>query len=482
MGAHLATFVYAVGILGLFALDRDRKSKTSIALWIPVVWVSLAASRMVAQWLDATGLSELTLSIDPSAQLLEGNPLDRFLLTLLWALGVIALVGRGSRVGKFLRANTPIIVFFLYCALSILWSDYPDVAFKRWIKALGDLTMVLIVLTDKDPFAAVKRFLSRVGFLLVPISILLIKYYPAMGRVYNRHFGLSYNVGVATGKNELGIICLLFGVGSVWRIFLALQNSEESHRTRSLIAHGAFLAMVLWLFWMANSMTALSCFLMASGLIAVTNFQALARKPWLQVMTVAMLLVSFSALFLGVGTSLVESMGRDPTLTGRTAIWDLVVRMSGNPLFGTGFESFWLGPRLSRVWSVYWWHPNEAHNGYIEVYLDLGLVGVALLATLILTGYRNVVRAMRTDPSEGRLKLAYFVIAVAYNFTESAVRILHPVWIFFLLATAAVPATEEVPESLSPLDVEQTKENNEQFTEHAALVGALSVGLRRKHT
>src|SRR5436190_9884741 len=200
MGAHLATFVYAVGILGLFALDRDRKSKTSIALWIPVVWVSLAASRMVAQWLDATGLSELTLSIDPSAQLLEGNPLDRFLLTLLWALGVIALVGRGSRVGTFLRANTPIIVFFLYCALSILWSDYPDVAFKRWIKALGDLTMVLIVLTDKDPFAAVKRFLSRVGFLLVPISILLIKYYPAMGRVYNRHFGLSYNVGVATGK------------------------------------------------------------------------------------------------------------------------------------------------------------------------------------------------------------------------------------------------------------------------------------------
>src|SRR5206468_4282007 len=159
MGAHLATFVYAVGILGLFALDRDRKSKTSIALWIPVVWVSLAASRMVAQWLDATGLSELTLSIDPSAQLLEGNPLD--------------------------------------------------------------------------------RFLPRVGFLLVPISILLIKYYPAMGRVYNRHFGLSYNVGVATDKNELGIICLLFGVGSVWRIFLALQNSEESHRTRSLIAHGA---------------------------------------------------------------------------------------------------------------------------------------------------------------------------------------------------------------------------------------------------
>jgi hypothetical protein len=133
MGAHLATIVYAVGILGLFALDWDRKSKTSIALWIPVVWVSIGASRMVAQWLDATGLSEMTLSIDPSAQLMEGNPLDRFLLTLLWAIGVIALVGRGSRVGTVLRANAPIIVFFLYCALSMwrlsagsrLWATSP---------------------------------------------------------------------------------------------------------------------------------------------------------------------------------------------------------------------------------------------------------------------------------------------------------------------------------------------------------------------
>src|SRR5437899_11718542 len=218
MGAHLATFVYAVGILGLFALDRDRKSKTSIALWIPVVWVSLAASRMLAQWLDATGLSELTLSIDPSAQVLEGNPLDRSLRTLLWARGVIALVGRGSRVGTFLRANTPIIVFFLYCALSILWSDYPDVAFKRWIKALGDLTMVLIVLTDKDPVASLSQFLARPGFVLVPLSILLVRYYPSLGREYSSWTGEAYNIGAATGKNSLGYVCLIFGLGCVWSL------------------------------------------------------------------------------------------------------------------------------------------------------------------------------------------------------------------------------------------------------------------------
>src|SRR2546428_3149771 len=46
-----------------------------------------------------------------------------------------------------------------------------------------------------------------------------------------------------------------------------------------------------------------------------------------------------------------ETMGRGPTLTGRTQIWHLVLSMTTNPLLGTGFESFWLGPRLQKIWS-----------------------------------------------------------------------------------------------------------------------------------
>ena len=150
---------------------------------------------------------------------------------------------------------------------------------------------------------------------------------------------------------------------------------------------------------------------------------------------VVMLSVSVCALFLGLGTGLVETMGRDPTLTGRTQIWHLVLSMTTNPLLGTGFESFWLGPRLQKIWSIYWWRPNEAHNAYIEVFLNLGWIGIALLAVLVTTGYQKVFNALRRDPDEGGLRLAYFVTALAYNCTESSIRIMHPVWIFFLFAT-----------------------------------------------
>src|SRR5437868_14984547 len=92
-------------------------------------------------------------------------------------MSVVVLAKRGCKVGKLLSANGAIVLFLLYCGASILWADYPDVTFKRWIKALGDLAMVLIVLTDEDPSAALKRLLARVGFVLIPASILLAKYY-----------------------------------------------------------------------------------------------------------------------------------------------------------------------------------------------------------------------------------------------------------------------------------------------------------------
>src|SRR5207253_708166 len=142
MPQGIATVVFVVGILGLFLLDRDRESRTSPAIWIPVVWVSIGASRMVSEWLGAAP------TLESPDKYLDGSPLDRLVLSALLAAGLMVLLARGQRTGMFLRANGPLLLFFLYGAVSVLWSDYPDVAFKRWTKALGNLVMVLIVLTD----------------------------------------------------------------------------------------------------------------------------------------------------------------------------------------------------------------------------------------------------------------------------------------------------------------------------------------------
>jgi len=96
------------------------------------------------------------------------------------------------------------------------------------------------------------------------------------------------------------------------------------------------------------------------------------------------------------------------------------------------------------MWSVYWWHPNEAHNGYLEIFLNLGWMGVAWLAVIIATGYRRVFRVWRSNASIGGLLLAYFFMGLVYNFTEAAFfKMLAPAWIFFLFAITSVPPSSE---------------------------------------
>lgn len=209
--AAVATFLCCAGILGLLWLDREPKVRTSQAMWIVQVWFFLACSRPVARWL---GIGDVEGSV--TAVLSEGSPVDRVVWTGLLLLGLIVLLNRRKQVARSLRQNWPILLFFAYCLMSLLWSDFPMVAFKRWIKGIGDLVMVLIVWTDSHPFDALKRLLARSAYTLIPLSILLIKYYPGLGRVYGIFFGEVGYTGVAGGKNELGAICMLFGIASTW--------------------------------------------------------------------------------------------------------------------------------------------------------------------------------------------------------------------------------------------------------------------------
>jgi len=436
MSPLIASALYALVIVGLFWLDRDQKARTSVALWIPLIWLALACSRTAGQWLLRGN------AVERPDLLLDGSPFDRLVYTSLIVVGLVVLLSRRKQTGRFLQTNWPILLFLSYCAVSLLWSDYADVAFKRWIKAIGDLVMVLIVVTDRDPSAAVKRLLSRLAFVLIPVSILFIKYYPELGTAYSPWGGPVMYTGVTLNKNSLGATCLLLGLGSLWCFLEAFEDKEAKGRSRRLIAQAVTLAMVVWLLWTANSMTSISCFLMASILILVANLRTVTRRPAIiHLLIGAMLTVSASIVFLGASPGALKALGRNPTLTDRTEVWGVLFSLVKDPLLGTGFESFWLGKRLERLWSLYWWHPNEAHNGYIEIYLNLGWIGLILLAVVLVMGYRKIVAAYRLNLPLSRLALAYFLVALTYNFTEAAwFRIVHPVWIFALFSIVGVSA------------------------------------------
>ena len=111
--------------------------------------------------------------------------------------------------------------------------------------------------------------------------------------------------------------------------------------------------MVIWILSKANSMTSLVCFVLVSGVLAATSVPALARRRVVVNLLVAtVLLAAALPLFLNV-TGLLEILGRDASLTGRTEIWQEALALDRNPILGAGFESFWLGPRLDRNPTIY---------------------------------------------------------------------------------------------------------------------------------
>jgi O-antigen ligase len=210
------------------------------------------------------------------------------------------------------------------------------------------------------------------------------------------------------------------------------------------MAHGTVLLMTLWLFDKADSATSLGCFLLGGILTMVTIVRGSAiNTNYIHFSIGAAMLTLVVLLILQSGDSVVGLLGRDITFTGRTELWEQLYRMDKAPWFGSGFDSFFLGDRLKELWSRYWWRPNQAHNGYFEIYLNLGAAGLALFFAMLIWGYTNIVKALKRSPEIGSLKFAYFTAAVLYNITEAGLKVMHPAWIAFLLAVITMPSQKQ---------------------------------------
>src|SRR5204862_1384020 len=97
--------------------------------------------------------------------------------------------------------------------------------------------------------------------------VLLIKYYPDLGRSYSRWTWIASFIGVATDKNGLGVLTLVFGLAALWNFIEALREERPVDRLQRALAHGTLTMMAVWLFHMANSSTSLGCFLVGGAAV-----------------------------------------------------------------------------------------------------------------------------------------------------------------------------------------------------------------------
>ncbi len=433
----LALLICLAAILALLRFDQQWRSTVSSALWLPLLWLLILGSRPVSLWFAPAAVMK-----GGSAYLsyVDGNALDRAIYLAMIVSGLVILARRAVRWRQVISQNPWLYLFMGYCAVSILWSDYPFVAMKRWVKDFGNVVMVLIVMTEPVPAAAMRSLLLRATYVLVPLSVVLVKYFPDLARSYRRWSGDYFFMGVNTDKNMFGMVLTVLTIGVAWA-WLDLKGEPASRRkTTQAVIFAIILLMIGWLLLGTNSATALICSSLGVAVLLLFRIGSVRRHVYkwaISGATIGLLLV-MSGAWNAIQLSLIRLLGRDPGLHGRKDIWAAVLSERTNPVIGVGYYSFWSPERVERLSKTYYYDLNEAHNGYLEVYLNGGLIGIGLLIAFLAATASRGAKAVAAGEANslGALRLALVATAVIYAVTEAVFNRMDMIWFGLLLVAA----------------------------------------------
>jgi exopolysaccharide production protein ExoQ len=419
-----------VALLAFDAIDAHPNRNVSPALWLAVAWLILLVSRPLARWAQP-GLGEL--DVGPEGSLAEAIPLAGLMAAML-----VAVLRRRLHWQRWLGDNKAIVAFLLFAALSVLWSDYSEVAAKRWIRGCGTVLAVLLVLSDRDPAAAIAAVVGRSAIVVIPLSIVLILFFPERGFIYEVVRNSQYPVGITTDKNSLGRYSMIVALVASWNLLAGRRTGAGKMQP---VPHVLLLVSSLYLLLASNSSTALACLAFGVALLAATCSATVRSNPrrlvWgLVSAAVAIVPLALFGMLLDLPSVVAGALGRDVTLTGRVYIWRDLLAFGTNPIVGVGYASFWLGDRL--VWFLEEYNITSAHNGFLEVYLGMGVIGVLLLWAIVYSSLRHAERSLAADQAYGRLRLLFTFVFVLYNMAEAATLLTSPM-VFVLLIVAMQP-------------------------------------------
>ena len=362
---------------------------------------------------------------------------------------VILLRNRAKLTWMLLRTvNGWFLLLFLCACASLLWSIDPGATARRLSHAIGLYIVcftVCLVGWDARRFQTVLRpvltaiMVGSIIFGLVRPDLAISPASFAAGDSGGHWRGLTIH------KNALGSVssfatilwfqAFLYRETKWWAILVGLTSSMLclylSGSSTSLV--GTLMVIVFLL----------------SGKLTPSSMRSHVTPVVIGVFVLVIVCYGLAVMKLVPGldaiiSSATSAVGKDPTFAGRTPIWDLVkVHIAEHPLLGTGFGAFWVGPFDTSPSYVFlkrlYFYPGEAHNGYLDVIVDLGYVGLALLGGFIVRYFVLSIRLLKIDRSQALLYLSLMLYFLLANLTESSWLTVgpNPNWMMVSLAVFA---------------------------------------------
>jgi len=328
-------------------------------------------------------------------------------------------------------ANKLLLLLLGIAFASVFWSVAPEVTVRR-SAALAGTTLFGFYLAMRFSLSAQLRLLAC----MLGISALLsLVFALALPTIYGPFSAEPWR-GIYEGKNQLGVHMAL---GSL--VFLLIAMNDRRH---SWVAWTACALSVILLL-LSNSMTSLIIFV---GLLILLPLYRVLRWDYtlsISFLIVAVLLGGSIALWLWSNQEAVlTALGRDVTMSQRTLLWAAVVDMiQERPWLGYGYGAFWLdaaGMSSSIIMGLNLGSFPYAHNGILDLWLDLGLLGVsAFIVMFLIYSLRAVAWVRSTKTAEGLWPLAYTTFILLFNMTEGAfLRQNSALWVLYVATMSSL--------------------------------------------
>jgi exopolysaccharide production protein ExoQ len=305
----------------------------------------------------------------------------------------------------------------LVIALSTAWSDYPELTIRRASHELVEATTLALLAACFSNANVMLAIFFR-AFLIIGCLDLF------SSAIFPDSFTELGFAGIHGHKNMAG---QFFFVAQPVYLVGTLYKVVSGNRLLGLFSLVSGAAMLV----LTQSKTSVGATLV--GLLSVLLTRGLSRRnPTLRVPLVLFcflgLLCAIAAIISWDPDELLEMLVGDPTLTGRDQIWRYAAtKFDGSPIVGVGYGAIWqVGPTIQLalqemgLFLVF----NEAHNGYLEIAAQLGIVGILCLLIFLIATLLNALSYWATIEKHtfcgaGALTIYIFWGLLLYNITES---------------------------------------------------------------
>lgn len=363
----------------------------------------------------------ITLFFSSSIDIVSKIPVINSLKNLFFTLIPIILcyyMVKNRQVKKDIN-----IIFMVLCGfslISLIWSISLIDTLKSCILLIGTTVIGVYISKNYNKEELMKKLLTWF-FIIVVINLILV--FLKVSSVYQLDDNRYDNAirGIFKHRNSLG---LYMSIGISIALWFSLEYKDKRNRQIAgvVIAGGTFLI------YSSKSMTSLILGVFITFLVFVTRYKKINIILCYSIIPI-ILISTYILIFTPEWfKDILQIMGRNSTLTGRSVIWaGVVTAIFYKPILGFGFGAFWtINPySVLFVLSKYKTElPVNSHNGYLDLTLEFGLLGAVLIAIWIVIMIKKIIKLSREkevkDYKYISYVMAYFIFLLIFNLVESS--------------------------------------------------------------